>query len=190
MERRRLVFASLAVLVVLIIGGVLVTRFWPSAQLNNASSAPINATATLGDKAPEFTLPTTAGPFDLAHATKPVLLEFFATWCPHCQRETVVMNRLFAAYGSRVQFLAIPSSDTGMDETSPESQFDVLQFQMRFNVKYPIAAYDPNLTVAKMYLKGGYPTIAVIDRNKTIAYINSGEIPFEDLAGVLDKALK
>ena len=33
-----------------------------------------------------------AGPFDLASVSTPVLLEVFATWCPHCQREVPVVN--------------------------------------------------------------------------------------------------
>jgi thiol-disulfide isomerase/thioredoxin len=189
MNQRVLALLSLLVLVALVAGGVLYVKFH-AAQLKNASTAPINAAATLGQKAPEFMLPTTAGVFDVALVKKPILLEVFATWCPHCQRETAVMNQLYAAYGTRVAFLAVPGSDTGMDGASPESQFDVLNFQIKFNVKYPIAQYDPNLTVAKLYLKSGYPTIAIIDRNKIIAYINDGEIPYKDLAAALDKVLK
>jgi thiol-disulfide isomerase/thioredoxin len=189
MNQRVLAIVSLIVLVLLVAGGILYVKM-NGAQLKNASSAPVNASATMGQKAPEFQLPTTAGAFDLNTVTQPVLLEIFATWCPHCQRETTVMNQLFAAYGKRVAFLAIPGSDTGMDGASPESQLDVLNFQIKFNVKYPIAEYDPNLTVAKMYLKGGYPTIAIIDRNKTIAYINDGEIPYKELAAALNAVLK
>ena len=55
------------------------------------------------------------------------------------------MNQLYAAYGTRVAFLAIPGSDTGMDGASPESQLDVLNFQIRFNVKYPIASIRSEL---------------------------------------------
>jgi cytochrome c biogenesis protein CcmG/thiol:disulfide interchange protein DsbE len=189
MNQRTLAILSLVVIVVLIGAGIVYVKLHQS-QLQNASSAPVNAAAQMGAKAPEFSLPTTAGPFDLATVDKPVFLEIFATWCPHCQRETAVINQLFAAYGSRIAFLAVPGSDTGMDGASPESQFDVLNFQIRFKVKYPIAAYDPNLTVAKLYLKGGYPTIAIIDRNKTIAYLNSGEVPYKELAAALNAALK
>jgi cytochrome c biogenesis protein CcmG, thiol:disulfide interchange protein DsbE len=190
MNRRLLAMLTVVVLVAIAIAGILYVKLHPSGQLSNASNAPVNAAAQMGQKAPTFAIPTTHGPFDLATVDRPVFLEIFATWCPHCQRETAVLNKLYEKYGSRVAFLAIPGSDTGMDGASPESQFDVLNFQMRFNVKYPIAAYDPNLAVAKMFLKGGYPTIAIIDRDKTIAYLNSGEIPFEELAAALDKVLK
>lgn len=189
MNQRVLAILSLFVVAVLVVAGIVYVRMHQS-QLQNASSAPVNAAAQIGAKAPEFSLPTTAGAFDLATVDKPVFLEIFATWCPHCQRETAVINQLYAAYGSRVAFLAVPGSDTGMDGASPESQFDVLNFQIRFKVKYPIAAYDPNLTVAKLYLKGGYPTIAIVDRSKTITYLNSGEVPYKELATALSAVLK
>lgn len=189
MNQRALAVISGLVLVVLVAAGILYVKLHPS-QLQNASSAPVNALLVAGVKAPTFTLPSTAGPFDLATVTKPVLIEIFATWCPHCQRETAVMNKLYAAYGKRVAFLAVPGSDTAMDGASPSSQFDVLNFTIKFDVKYPIGVYDPNLTVAKMYLRGGYPTIAIIGRDKDIAYINSGEIPYQELAAALDKVLR
>lgn len=189
MNQRVLAIISAVVVAVIIAGGILYTKFH-STQLQNASSAPVNAPLLMGEKAPTFTLPTTAGAFDLGTVTEPVLIEIFATWCPHCQRETAVMNQLFAAYGKRVMFLAIPGSDTAMDGASPASQLDVLNFALKFNVKYPVAVYDPNLTVAKEYLKGGYPTIAIIGRNKNLAYYNSGEIPYAELAAALNAVLR
>jgi thiol-disulfide isomerase/thioredoxin len=186
MNQRTLAIISAVVLVVLVAGGIIYVKFHPS-QLQNASTAPVNAQLSVGQKAPDFSLPTTAGAFDLATATQPVLIEIFATWCPHCQRETAVMNKLYAAYGKRVAFLAIPGSPFGMDGTSPESQFDVLNFTIKFNVKYPIGIYDPDLIVAKQYLKGGYPTLAIVDRNKNLAYYNSGEIPYQELAAALNR---
>jgi cytochrome c biogenesis protein CcmG, thiol:disulfide interchange protein DsbE len=188
-RRSLLALGTAIILVALIVLGVWYAWFH-SRQLSNASTAPVNAAAVMGGKAPEFSIPSTNGLFDLATVDKPVLLEIFATWCPHCQRETAVLNRLYAAYGKRVAFLAVPGSTTAMDGQSAESQFDVLNFQIRFSVKYPIGAYDPNLAVAKLYLKGGYPTIAIIDRNKTIAYLNSGEVPYQELASALDGVLR
>lgn len=189
MNQRRLATITIAVLVVLVVVGVAWVKLHPSRQLQNASVAPINATAQMGQRAPQFTTASTHGLFDLNATDKPVFIEVFATWCPHCQRETAVIDKLYKAYGNRVAFIAIPGSDTGMDGTSPESQLDVLNFQTHFNVSYPIGAYDPNLAVANLYLKGGFPTIAIVNKQKTISYLNSGEIPYEELAAELNKVL-
>jgi len=190
MNRRSLALISGIIVVAIVVVAVWVLRTHANGQLNNASQAPVNASVDVGQTPPEFTLPSTAGTFDLMAQTKPVFLEIFATWCPHCQRETVVLNRLYAAYGKRVAFLAVPGSDTGMDGSSPESQFDIINFQIRFGVKYPIAAYDPNLTVARQYLKGGYPTIVIVNKDHKVAYANSGEVPYDTLAAALNQVLK
>lgn len=190
MNQRVLAVISIVVLVVLVAGGALYVKLHPSQQLQNASQAPTVGTAAMGQPAPEFRLATTAGPFDLAKADKPVFLEVFATWCPHCQRETAVIDKLYSNYKARVDFIAIPGSDTGMDGTSPSSQLDVLTFQQKLNVRYPIAAYDPTLSVANLYLQGGFPTIAVIGKDKKVSYINSGEITYDELQKELNKAIK
>ncbi len=190
MNQRTIAIASLVALACVVIGGVLYVQINNSRQLQNASVAPVNAGATQGAKAPTFSTPTTQGPFDLATTDKPVFLEVFATWCPHCQRETSVINNLYGKYKKSVAFVAIPGSDTAMDHTSPESLLDVLNFQTKFSVAYPIAIYDPSLTIAKQYLKGGYPTIAIIDKSKTISYLNSGEIDFTELDRELGKVIR
>lgn len=189
MNQRVLAILSAAVVIVLVAGAIAYVKMHPSGQLTNASVAPVVAKARVGDPAPQFVAATTSGMFDLSKVDKPVFLEVFATWCPHCQRETAVINKLYKEFSSKVAFVAIPGSDTGMDGTSPSSQLDVLNFQQRFAVSYPIAAYDQGLTVANQYLQGGFPTVAIIGKNKTIAYLNSGEIALADLQRELKKTL-
>ena len=119
---------------------------------------------------------TNAGSFDLAQVQTPVLLEVFATWCPHCQRETVILNDLAAKYAGKLAIVAVSGSPYGIDGTHPESQLDVNQFGSQFNVRYPIA-FDPDLKVAGLYLKEGFPTIVLIDPAKKIRWMRSGETP-------------
>ncbi|HUZ48477.1 MAG TPA: TlpA disulfide reductase family protein [Candidatus Dormibacteraeota bacterium] len=188
MNKRTLGVASIVVVALLIVGAIVWVRVHPSQPLQNASQAPTIGKAVLGATAPEFQAATTDGPFDLATAKKPVFLEVFATWCPHCQRETAVLNKLYAAYKNRVAFVAVSGSDTGMDGASPASEVDVLNFRTRFQVQYPVA-YDGTLAVANLYLQGGFPTIVVIDSHKKIAYLTSGETPYGELASQLNKVL-
>jgi thiol-disulfide isomerase/thioredoxin len=150
-----------------------------------ASDAPMNSSLKPGDAAPQFAVQTNAGPFDLAGVSTPVVLEVFATWCPHCQRETKVLNTLASKYAGKVAIVAVSGSPTGIDGNTPESQADVNQFGAQFGVRYPIA-YDGDLAVASKYLQGGYPTLVVIDRNKKVAWIGSGETS----QATIEKALK
>ena len=162
--------------------------------LSNRSVKPIDTEAppynalTVGDAAPPFSVATTQGPFSLADATKPVFLEVFATWCPHCQHETAVINALYDRYKRSVDFVAVSGNQYAHDRVSPESLADVLGFAQFFKVRYPIA-YDASLDVAKSYLQAGYPTIVVIRADKRIAYIGSGEVSQQTLVSQLRRVV-
>jgi thiol-disulfide isomerase/thioredoxin len=143
----------------------------------------------IGQPAPEFQVSTDAGPFDLATAKgKPVFLEVFATWCPHCQRETVILNKLYDTYKDRVAFVAVDGHPLGMDRQTPSSQADVMNFVQQFSVRYPVA-YDAKLDVAHKYFQTGYPSIIIIGKDGLIKTILSGEAPEKQLATSLNKAL-
>ena len=191
MNQKTIAIGSVALLVVAIAIAAIwyVTHPKQTAQVQNASKAVTAVTLAVGAKAPEFQAATTAGLFDLAKTTKPVFLEVFATWCPHCQRETQVLNRLFAKYGGQVGFVAVSGSDMAMDGSSDASQADVVAFAQKFAVKYPIA-YDGQMTVFDLYNQGGYPTIVIVTKDKTIAYATSGEISYDDLAAQIESVLK
>lgn len=153
----------------------------------DTKAPPYNA-LTVGAAAPPFSVATTQGPFTLADAKKPVFLEVFATWCPHCQRETAVINSLYDRYKQSLDFVAVSGNEYAHDRVSPETQADVLGFAQYFNVRYPIA-YDGSLGVAKSYLQGGYPTIVVITANKRLAYVASGEISEQKLVSEIRRVL-
>jgi cytochrome c biogenesis protein CcmG, thiol:disulfide interchange protein DsbE len=188
-NQRRLAFASIVLVVTVVLGAVAWSVFHPSRRLQSASQSPIVGRAEVGEAAPEFEVSTTAGLFDLAKTTKPVFLEIFATWCPHCQREAAVIDRLYRAYLGRVDFVGVSGSDTAMDGTSESSQLDVLNWAQHFNVQYPVG-YDPVLQVANLYLQGGFPTFAIIDKNKKVAYLNSGELPYQELRTAIENVLR
>ena len=178
--------------IVAIVIGILVAMHYANTQhavQKSSTQAPVIGTAAVGAKAPEFSAATTHGYFDLAKTNKPVFLEVFATWCPHCQRETAIVDRLYAHYKNRVDFVAVTGSNVGMDHESAESEQDVLTFAQMFHAQYPLA-FDGSMQVAKEYLQGGFPTLVVIDRNKTVTYITSGETSYDELAAALNNVLK
>jgi cytochrome c biogenesis protein CcmG, thiol:disulfide interchange protein DsbE len=189
MNQRQLAIGTVGLLVIIAIAAVAWYVVVHPRQLQNASEAPIMGKAAVGATAPQFEVSTTAGLFDLDKADKPVFLEVFATWCPHCQHEVPVVNRLYHAYRARVDFVGVSGSQTAMDGVSESSQADVLDWVQRFHVEYPVA-YDPLLNVATLYLQGGFPTYAIVGRNKKVDYLNSGEASYNELNSALKKALR
>lgn len=188
MNRRSLGGISVGVIIVIAVVAIAWYNAHASRQLRNASQAPIVGKAQVGQPAPPFSIATTDGSFDLAATDKPVFLEIFATWCPHCQRETATIDRLYRKYRSRVAFVGVTGSDTAMDGVTASSQMDVLAFVSRFNVAYPVA-YDASLKIAGSYLQGAYPTLCIIGRDKKVKYLTTGEISYDALAAQIEKAL-
>jgi len=188
-QRNRLfLYVTLGLVVAIIIA---VVAFY-SRVPQSATSAPTQSNIKVGQVAPEFSVATTDGPFDLKTAEsagKPVLLEVFATWCPHCQHEVTTIDALYKKYGSHIDFVGVSGSPTGMDGQSQSSQLDVINFQKTFGVTYPIA-YDPTLDVAGKYMLDGYPSLIIIDKSGKVSYLASGEVSDKTLTTELNKALK
>lgn len=186
-DRRKIViYATIAIVLIAILAAV---AFYSRQVVpSNATIATGGSKLKVGDKAPEFSVQTDAGQFDLAQVTTPVLLEVFATWCPHCQIETTALNDIAQKYQGKLALVAVSGDAFDMSHTGPESQADVNTFAQQFHVRYPIA-FDPNLTVAQQYLKEGFPTLVLIRPDKTIAWINSGQIPEADVVKQINKVV-
>lgn len=64
-----------------------------------------------GDKAPDFTITAIDGKIiklsEITAQNKPILVEFIATWCPFCQQDLAVVNRVYPKYNNDVEFVAI-----------------------------------------------------------------------------------
>ena len=184
-SRTTILYATLAVLAILAVVGVALSN-----RLVPKAATTVNPTSALkvGDTAPTFSVTTNAGPFDLATVSTPVFLEVFATWCPHCQHEIPVVGALAHQYAGKVAFVGVTGSPYGVDGSSPENQADVNGWVQTFNVAYPVA-YDAGLSVANNYLQTGYPTIVMIDAQKKIRYIGSGEVTIATLKKAIDGVL-
>ncbi len=190
MKQRPLVVATIVVVALIVAGAIAYYVAGPEhRRVQNASVSPVVGKVQVGRPAPDFEVATTAGLFTLSKADKPVFLEVFATWCPHCQHEVPIIDRVYQRYRGEVDFVGVSGSDTGMDGTSASSELDVLDWVKRFKVRYPVA-YDPVLNVANLYLQGGFPTIAIIGRDKNVVYLNSGEISYDELVAAVKKALR
>ncbi len=185
-DRRKLI--GITTLVVIVVGLVIAVGWLsrPNSPVPAAATKAVgSSTIKVGDTAPEFTAQTNAGPFDLSGVSTPVLLEVFATWCPHCQRETAVLNDIATKYQGKLAMVAVSGDARDSTGNGPESQADVNSFGATYKVRYPIA-YDPELKVAGLYLKSGFPTLVLIGANKKVVWMQDGEVP----EPTLDKAIR
>jgi thiol-disulfide isomerase/thioredoxin len=148
-------------------------------------------------KAPDFNLATVDGRHYRLSALRghPVLLEFFAVWCPHCQRETPILNRIdqaFASQGLRsLSILANPYGRnydvSGGTDRRLANRGDIAWFKQTFTVAQPILI-DPTFATVNRYGVNGYPTIYVLDRKGVIRSATSGDVPYQQLAAAVAAA--
>ncbi len=113
-----------------------------------------------GTKAPEFTLSTLDGkPVKLSdYQGKPVVLEFWATWCGPCRRQFPRMARVHEKYGDQVGFLVVNTA---------EERATVLKFSQDVEVPGTILL-DPEDRVGEMYGTRILPSLFFIDADGVI----------------------
>lgn len=112
------------------------------------------ATAPVGRPAPDFTLPLFTGGTLNLHSLrgKPVVLNFWASWCVPCREETPLLVRLLKIYGPRIVFVGVNVED--------EDQ-DARRFLGQYHVDYPaVRSSDERVVIA--YAVMGLPTTVFI----------------------------
>jgi thiol-disulfide isomerase/thioredoxin len=114
---------------------------------------------------------------ELAHFRgKPLLINFWATWCPPCVREMPALDRFHREFSSRGwQVLGLAA-----DQPEP-----VRQFLARAPVGYPIGLVGfggIDLSRRLGNLTGGLPFTVLLDSRSRVAQRHSGETHFEQLA--------
>jgi peroxiredoxin len=193
-----------AITVLIVIGVVLYalgrsTTSQASAGLTNAGDLnPAPSQVNVGAIAPDFTLRDSNGTsYSLtAQRGHPVLLEFFAVWCPICQDEAPIMAQLAKTYtpeGVRIwSILANPygrnyEASNGTDLRLADNS-DLIWFAHTFNVHYP-QLIDPTFAVVNQYGINAYPGLYIIDKTGRVIFSSAGHHSSASLAGALDKAL-
>ena len=127
--------------------------------------------ASVGALAPGFTTQTIDGtPVTLRqYRGKPVLLNFWATWCAPCQQEMPLLQRASdIGHAPGLVVLAV-----NYQETNPTS---IKAFLRKVDAHFP-AVYDPAGQIAAEYgVNVGLPVSIFIDRSGKVSFIQLGQM--------------
>lgn len=127
--------------------------------------------------APDFTLRDLQGRrVSLASLRgRPVLIDFWATWCAPCVHQIPVLNSVHAHYGERVAVLGIAVDVGGAKAVAP--------FAADHDIQYRVLLGDESL--AQRYGAPGFPSLYLIDPKGGIQATHVGVASEQDLDAAL-----
>ena len=105
---------------------------------------------------------------------KPVVLNFWATWCGYCKVEMPDFDKAYREYPD-VVFMMIDATD-GVYETKQMADAYVQSQGFSFDVYYDVTGSAQNA-----YHLSGYPTTVFIDANGDVVRTEVGMIDYETL---------
>ena len=152
-------------LVLLVAGPV---WLWTSRVPAEAQTANLNPDPAVGRPAPDFTLTGLDGQtFQLSELRgKPVVINFWATWCGPCRSEMPSLQTAAMRFDGEVVVVGV---DQG-EEVAP-----VQAFVDELGVTFPIAL-DTEMTVGARYNVKGMPTTFFVDADGVIRHLWVGEM--------------
>jgi thiol-disulfide isomerase/thioredoxin len=130
-------------------------------------AAPAVTLAALGEPGRQVSLSQYPG--------QPVIVNFWASWCTPCQRETPVLASWYKQEHGKVVLLGFDENDT------PAS---ALQFARAKGVSYPLAS-DPDMTAASAYGVSALPQTLFLNAKHQIVDRVAGVITPAQLAARL-----
>jgi peroxiredoxin len=127
----------------------------------------------LGDKAPDFALPTLKG--DTVRLSdyrrQVVVLNLWATWCPPCVEETPSLKKFadeMAGRGVAVVGISVDEDPNALKE-----------FISKYGLTYPVAR-DPQQAVTSRYGTFKFPETFILDEDGRIADKLIGAVDWQD----------
>ena len=123
-----------------------------------------------------FTLPALGHPRQrvalAAFAGRPVIVNFFTSWCVPCKKETPLLARFYRAEHGRVTILGIDSNDAAAAAA--------LRFVRAAGVSYPVG-FDPAAATATAYGVIAIPQTFFLDARHRVVKRVFGAVTMQDL---------
>ena len=115
---------------------------------------------------------------------KPVILNFWATWCGYCKMEMPDFNEKYQKYGEEIHFLMVNVTDGAQETVETASAFVAEE-----GYSFPVY-YDTTLEAASSYPTSGLPVTFIIDEEGAVVAWQQGMMSAENLQKGIDMVLE
>jgi cytochrome c biogenesis protein CcmG/thiol:disulfide interchange protein DsbE len=129
----------------------------PTGPASTALASPPPPLLKVGTTAPPFSLPALAGGGSVALATfrgTPVIVNFFASWCPDCRQELTAMANVAHSSAGKVSVVGVDSNESSLAAAS--------SLLTAAHAAYPVAL-DGDAKIATKYLVQALPVSYFLD---------------------------
>jgi thiol-disulfide isomerase/thioredoxin len=155
--------------------GAMLAAIVAAAIVVSVAAAPARKVTPPPPLAPSFAVPQLGhpgAPVSLAsYAGRPVVVNFFASWCTPCQHETPLLARFYASQHGRVVIIGIDAND----QTAA-----ALRFVERMGVSYPVGVDPFPSRITTSYGVYGLPQTFFLDaRHHIVAKVMGAVTPRE-----------
>lgn len=150
MRQIRLIVIALFSIALITVSGVQAEQFLPW-----------KVEKLIGQKAPAFTVKDLSGrDISLSSFTgKPILLNFWATWCPYCREERQILNSLHREYHEKGLTIIAVSTDRSPDNVKVFMKSTPMDF---------VLLHDHSKEAAGLYGVYSLPTSFLIDKEGVV----------------------
>lgn len=112
-------------------------------------------------------------------AGKPLMINFWASWCPPCKAETPDLIKAYQQFGKQVQFL-------GVNATAQDTETNAKSFIQHHQIPY-LVAFDTTNQVVNQFAVNGFPTTVFVNSQGVIVARVEGAITPQILISDLRK---
>lgn len=134
-----------------------------------------------GTPPPDFPVRTTQGTQRLSDLRgKPVVINFWASWCPPCTDELPYFERLAQTYGDRVTIVTVDWNE----------QPGVAESYLRSHDLHLPLVTDEQSRIYRAYSLSEVPDTVVLDAQGNVSYVSVGELSWNELNGAVQGVLK
>ena len=114
---------------------------------------------------------------------KPVILNFWASWCGPCKSEMPDFEEAYKTYGEQIHFLKVNLTDNSQETVASASEFIAGQ-----GYTFPVY-YDTDMNAAYAYSVYAVPVTYFIDENGSMVTYGQGALSAANLQKGIDMLL-